>query len=125
MERRVALPASVEAVWQALTRGPELSAWFGAEVELEPHAGGRASFRWPGGTMREAAVEVFDPQRQLLLRWLPFERDPGGVSRVAAPGHIRFVLESRDDGTVLTVTESLFGEPQGANLAMASQRSSS
>jgi uncharacterized protein YndB with AHSA1/START domain len=111
VERRVELPASLENVWQALTRGPQLSAWFGARVELEPRPGGRASFHWPGGTVREASVEVFDPGRQLLLRWLPFEREASGAVRTAVPGHIRFVLEPEDGCTILTVTESIFGEP--------------
>jgi hypothetical protein len=68
---------------------------------------------------------VFDPERQLLLRWLPFERDPRGAARATVPGHIRFVLESRNDHTVLTVIETLLGEPQGATLATAAQGSSS
>jgi uncharacterized protein YndB with AHSA1/START domain len=125
VERRVELPADVEAVWQALTRGPELSAWFGARVELEPRPGGRASFHWPSGTVREASVEVFDPWRQLLLRWLPFELDANGAVRIAVPGHIRFVVEPGDRCTILTVTESLFGEPLEETASVMSGQGSS
>jgi uncharacterized protein YndB with AHSA1/START domain len=117
VERRVQLRAGADAVWQALTRGAELSAWFGARVELEPHAGGRAAFAWPDGRRRDAMVEVFDPERQLLLRWLPFERDADGVTTSKAPGYIRFVLEPSEGDTALTVTEALFGEAWQESLA--------
>jgi uncharacterized protein YndB with AHSA1/START domain len=110
VERRVELAAAPAAVWQALTRGAELSAWFGAHVDIEARPGGRASFRWPDGRQRDARVEVFDDERQLLLRWLPFERSAEGAISVKAAGHIRFVLEPLGDRTGLTVTETLLGE---------------
>ncbi len=124
MERRVELPAGARAVWQALTRGAELSAWFGARVELEPRPGGRAKFMWPDGRHRDARVEVVDQERQLLLRWFPFERGADGATHAKPPGHLRFVLQSQGDRTVLTVTESLFGEPREMTMAGPQQRSS-
>jgi uncharacterized protein YndB with AHSA1/START domain len=117
VERHVELPAAPPAVWQALTRGAELSAWFGAEVEMEARRGGRASFRWPDGRQREGRVEVFDVERQLLLRWLPFERAADGTTGVTPPGHIRFVLEPDEGRTLLTVTETLLGEERAMTMA--------
>jgi uncharacterized protein YndB with AHSA1/START domain len=117
VERRVELAATPAAVWQALTRGAELSAWFGARVEIDARPGGRATFHWPDGRHRDARVEVFDDQRQLLLRWLPFERAADGASRVKAPGHIRFVLEPLGGRTALTVTETLLGEERAMTMA--------
>jgi uncharacterized protein YndB with AHSA1/START domain len=110
VERQVDLPATPGAVWQVLTRGEELSAWFGARVELDPRPGGTATFRFSDGRQRDARVEVFDPQRQLLLRWLPFERRSDGATAAKPAGHIRFVLEPRGDHTSLAVTETLFSE---------------
>jgi uncharacterized protein YndB with AHSA1/START domain len=107
VERRVELHAAPATVWRALTQGPELSSWFGARVDLEPRLGGRAVFTWPDGRARDATVEVFDPERQLVLRWLPFERDADGATRVMAPGYIRFLLDAVGDGSVLSVSESL------------------
>jgi hypothetical protein len=92
-----------------LTTGAELSAWFGAQVEIEPRPGGRASFRFPDGRQRDAQLEVFDPERHLLLRWLPFERSPAGATESRPPGQIRFVLVADGDRTLLTVTETLYG----------------
>lgn len=117
VERRVELAAVPAAVWQALTRGAELSAWFGAHVDMEARPGGRATFRWPDGRQRDARVEVFDGERQLLLRWLPFERSVDGTTNVKPPGHIRFVLEPLGDRTALTVTETLLGEERAMTMA--------
>ena len=117
VERHVELPVEPAAVWQTLTRGAELSAWFGAHVEMEARRGGRASFRWPDGRQREARVDVFDVERQLLLRWLPFERGADGTSSVTPPGHIRFVLEAHEGRTLLTVTETLLGEERAMTMA--------
>jgi uncharacterized protein YndB with AHSA1/START domain len=117
VERRVELAAPPAAVWQALTRGAELSAWFGAHVEIDPRPGGRATFRWPDGRQRDARIEVFDDERQLLLRWLPFERAADGATSVKAPGHIRFVLEALGAHTGLTVTETLVGEERAMTMA--------
>jgi uncharacterized protein YndB with AHSA1/START domain len=122
VEREAELSPAVEAVWQALTSGAELSVWFGARVELEPRSGGRATFLWPDGKRRDARVEVFDPPRQLLLRWLPFERDASGATGSKAPGYIRFVVEPRGEGTLLRVTEALLGEQREATMASAGGR---
>ena len=116
VERRVELVASPAAVWKALTCGAELSAWFGAHVDIEARPGGRARFRWPDGRQRDARVEVLDDERQLLLRWLPFERSADGAISAKAPGHIRFVLEPLEDRTALTVTETLLGEERAMTM---------
>jgi uncharacterized protein YndB with AHSA1/START domain len=117
VERHVELPAALTTVWQALTRGAELSAWFGADVEMDARRGGRASFLWPDGRQREARIDVFDVERQLLLRWLPFERGADGTTGVTPPGHIRFVLEPHEGRTLLTVTETLLGEDRAMTMA--------
>jgi prepilin-type processing-associated H-X9-DG protein len=123
VERTVELAAPTAAVWQALTRGEELSVWFGAQVEIDPRSGGRATFLFPDGHERDATVEVFDPERQLLLRWLPFERSAAGATTVQPAGHIRFLLESHESHTLLKVIETFFGEERA--MTMAGQRQGS
>jgi uncharacterized protein YndB with AHSA1/START domain len=117
VERTVELPAPTGAVWQALTRGEELSAWFGARVELDPRSGGHATFLFPDGRRRDATVEVFDPERQLLLRWLPFERRADGKTAVRPAGHMRFTLEPHESRTLLKVIETFFGEERAMTMA--------
>ena len=117
VHRMIVLPADAARVWTALTDGDRLSIWFGARVELVARRGGRASFEWPDGRSREAVVEVLEPHRLLVLRWLPFERDPQGRTRQRVPGTIRVALEPDPPGTRLRISEeragSVFAEPGG------------
>ena len=108
------LAAAPELVWEALTTSPQLSEWFGARVEMEPRRGGRVLFRFPGGEVRRAVVEVFEPPRVLVLRWLPFAEKEGRVAP-ARMGRIDFRLDPDGPSTRLTVVESA-----SADLAMSS-----
>jgi len=104
VERHTVLPASVAEVWAALTKPEQLSAWIGAEVELDVRPGGRGIARRADGAERRIRVEAVDPPRRLAFRWTPFESAgprPGMGTRV------EFVLLERNDGsTDLRVTES-------------------
>ena len=103
VERRIVLATPREAVWAALTEPARLSAWIGAEVDLDVRAGGRGTARRRDGAMRRIRVETVDPPRLLAFRWWPYEHDgrPGRSTRV------EFRLEEREaTHTLLTVTES-------------------
>ncbi len=105
IRREVSLAAPLEAVWDALTQPGELAAWFGAEAEIEPRAGGAVRFRWPDGTERRGlVVEVVRPRR-LTFRWREMRTSSSGLA-VADPTVVTFTLESRERRTVVTVTES-------------------
>ena len=109
VEREIELPTDVSAVWRMLSDATQLSAWFGTQVSLEARRGGRATFVWPDGRQREAVIEMIEPERFLMLRWLPFERDHAGRLSQRAPGTIRFRLQPADGGTRLGVTETVAG----------------
>ena len=106
ISRDISLPQAPESVWRALTAADQLSAWFGAEAEIDARPGGRATFRWPDGRSRDAVVEAAEAPRLLVLRWLPFERDVAGRPRQVAAGRIRFVLRPSGAGARLTVSET-------------------
>ena len=101
VEREVTVPATPGEVWPAVTQSDEVSAWFGADAQLEVRPGGRGVFRWRDGTERHVVVEDVEPPRRLSFRWLPFQRtggrrdrhralDPGGDHpRRGARGHAR------------------------------------
>ncbi|HJV05540.1 MAG TPA: SRPBCC domain-containing protein [Actinomycetota bacterium] len=114
MEDRVIRNADVAAppdrVWEALTEAGELSAWFGAEADGAFQSGGRIRFRWGDGRERLAVIEELDRSRRLAFRWLPFERHPGGETRLLGPGRVEITLESVPDGTRITVVER--GSPE-------------
>jgi uncharacterized protein YndB with AHSA1/START domain len=109
--RTVALPAAPERVWEALTDPEQLSAWFGARVDLEARPGATARFRWTDGRERGAVVETVERHRLLALRWLPFERLPNGGTAPVGTGRIEVTLEPDGRGTLLTVIE--WGRPAG------------
>src|SRR6186713_2810895 len=52
VEREVTVPATPGEVWPAVTQSDEVSAWFGADAQLEVRPGGRGVFRWRDGTER-------------------------------------------------------------------------
>jgi uncharacterized protein YndB with AHSA1/START domain len=107
IRREIVLPASPAEVWVALTVNKDVSRWFGAEVEMTPRLGGQARFRWPDGAERGAGIEALEPDRLLVLRWLPFYRDADGKTRRRPPTTVRFTLGPRDEGTLLVVEETL------------------
>src|SRR5262249_56548516 len=78
IDRAVTVAASPAEVWPALIRSSEISAWFGAEVELDARPGGRGLFRWPDGSERGAVIETVERERRLAFRWLPFQRTADG-----------------------------------------------
>jgi uncharacterized protein YndB with AHSA1/START domain len=102
VERTIELPGPVAEVWRSITSG--LSAWFGAEVELDGRPGGRATFRWPDGRVRGAVVEEFQPPSRFAFRWLPFER-VGGETRMVPGTRVEFDLHGSGEGVRLRVTE--------------------
>src|SRR5690242_16135406 len=50
VEREVMVPATPAEVWPVVTQSGEVSAWFGADAEIDVRPGGRGVFRWPDGT---------------------------------------------------------------------------
>ncbi|MGH2735959.1 MAG: SRPBCC domain-containing protein [Actinomycetota bacterium] len=106
VEREVLLPIDGTAVWAALTRPEQMSAWFGARAEFEARVGASATFTWADGTTRRATIEALLAERLLVLRWHPFDRGPDGATRQRPAGTVRFVLEPDPAGTRLTVLES-------------------
>lgn len=98
VERRVELPATPERVWEHLTRRAMLERWFGGEIELEPTPGGTVRFR---DERTELAGEVERCVPGEHLAWCWSLGDGGSATRVELD------LSPDDDGTTLTVTETV------------------
>jgi uncharacterized protein YndB with AHSA1/START domain len=105
VRRQEVLPAETDRVWDALTEAGELSAWFGAEVAGTFRPLGRLTFRWEDGRERVAVIEDLERPTRVAFRWLPFERYPGGETRVLGPGRVEITLEEVPPGTRITVVE--------------------
>jgi uncharacterized protein YndB with AHSA1/START domain len=105
VEREVIVPAPPDEVWPALTDPEQLSAWFGADAELEVRPGGRGAFRWPDGSERRAVVEAVEPAHRLAFRWLPFQRTAAGAMVAVPSTRVEITLESVPGGTRVRVRE--------------------
>ncbi len=105
IEREVIVPGSPAEVWPALTHSEEVSAWFGADADIEIHPGGRGVFRWPDGTERHAVVEEVEPERKLAFRWLPFQRTAAGEIATVPSTRVEITLDEVPDGTRVRVVE--------------------
>ncbi|HZD80994.1 MAG TPA: SRPBCC domain-containing protein, partial [Actinomycetota bacterium] len=98
------LPAPPREVWWALTSPERLAAWFGAEVAIEPRAGGPVEVRWADGTRARGVVEEALEPRRLVLRWRRLSG--AGLAMAVGPAtRIAFELRPRVDGTDLAVEE--------------------
>jgi uncharacterized protein YndB with AHSA1/START domain len=105
VEREITLPAPPDAVWPALAQPDELSAWFGADAELDVRPGGCGVFRWPDGTERPVVVEEVEAGRKLAFRWLPFLRTPEGEVVTVPSTRVEITLEPVPEGTRVRVVE--------------------
>jgi uncharacterized protein YndB with AHSA1/START domain len=107
VEREVTVPAPPADVWPVVIDPDQVSAWFGADAELDPRPGGRAVFRWPDGTERAAVIEDVDPGRRLAFRWLPFQRTADGETITVPPSRVAITLDPVPEGTRVRVVEEV------------------
>ena len=105
VEREVVVPAPPEQVWPAVTEAEEISAWFGAEVELDARPGGRGAARWADGTERPLVVEDVEPGQRLAFRWLPFQRTAEGRVVPVPSSRVEIELDAVPEGTRIRVVE--------------------
>ncbi len=68
----IALAATPEAVWAAITDAEELTRWFVEAARVEPGVGGTISISWDGPAEGPGSrIEVWEPNRQLRVRLAP------------------------------------------------------
>ncbi len=107
--REVSIAAPPADVWEALADPAVLSAWFGADAELEPRTGAPLRFRFPDGSERRGLVEDVEPGRRLTWRWR--ELHGAGLDLVVGPpSTVTIELEPEGDGTRVRATEA--GRPE-------------
>jgi uncharacterized protein YndB with AHSA1/START domain len=105
VEREVTVSATPAQVWPAVTQSDEISAWFGADAELDVEPGGRGVFRWADGTERHVVVEEVEPARRLCFRWLPFQRTALGEVVTLPSTRVEITLDEIPEGTRVRVVE--------------------
>ncbi len=111
-ETRVALDASLEEVWKAITDAQALSRWFAPKMTVAPGSGGFVLADWGPGLEWKCLIEVWEPNRHLRLvetRDRLLSASP--VTQPLEPCRLveDFYLETAQGGTVLRLVHSGFG----------------
>jgi uncharacterized protein YndB with AHSA1/START domain len=111
IEVALEIPASVEAVWKALTDPAELVRWFPLEADVTPGVGGRVRWSWAESSVSEAGIEAWEPGKRLVLSEQVNLGDHATPEegRQASGRVMEFTLERREGKTVLRLVHSGFG----------------
>lgn len=110
IERVIDLPASVDAVWAAVTTEKGLSGWFGQEASIELTPGGRGAMRWPDGFVDDLRVERVEAPTVFGFTWTIHGRPKNDPRRT----YVEFTLEPIKSGTRLRLVETGFAQlPEG------------
>jgi uncharacterized protein YndB with AHSA1/START domain len=113
-ERRLVHPP--EKVWRALTDPAHLTAWFPAEVTMEPRVGGAVRWAFPGTDLElpDGIVTAYDPPRLLEYRMSTTELPLAGAGD---PRTLRFELHPEPGGCLLVFTNTFDDRPGAASFA--------
>lgn len=96
------LPYTTDIIWQALTDPEQFGKWYNAKAQIDPKVGGiftvqSGPFTWRG------PITVWDPPKQFQYEHNhePVPEMPDGAQTL-----VTWSLESKDNGTELTFTQS-------------------
>lgn len=106
IEREISIDASVDRVWDVITKAEHVGRWFGdvtAEIDLRP--GGRFTCTWAEHGTVYGIVERVEPPRVFAYRWA---RPVGAQVEKGNSTLVEFTLASEGRGTRLRVVESGF-----------------
>jgi uncharacterized protein YndB with AHSA1/START domain len=121
IHRELYIDASPETVWRFVGTAEGLSRWWGAEISLEPRAGGRCEEHlWEDGKRRtlRGVVTAYDPPQHLALTWQPVTDDAADDTEHTdqpaalwpALTTISITLAQEKTGTRVTVVHRAFGD---------------
>jgi uncharacterized protein YndB with AHSA1/START domain len=68
---RIDVAAPVVLVWRGLIEPARLKLWFGPEARVAARAGGSYVVKADRDLLREAHIDVFEPERRLRLIYMP------------------------------------------------------
>lgn len=67
IREEIAIDATPEQVWEAISTGPGIEAWFMGRVEVEPGLGGRYTFSMPGWSA-ESTITAWEPGQRFAFK---------------------------------------------------------
>lgn len=122
ISRQIHIKASPARVWEALTDASAFGTWFHVALDGPFKVGETTTgtMTYPGheGVAWTSVTEVMEREKQFVFRWPHTPSgDLKGVGTVWLT--VSFTLEPRDNGTLLTVTETGFAAlPDGDRVSM-------
>lgn len=123
IEKRIELKAPLARVWRAISDHREFGAWFKVDIEAPFVAGkpARGRITHPGyeHVVWNVVVQKIEPERLFSFTWHPFGIDPRVDYSRETPTLVEFRLTAIPGGTLLTVTETGFGQVPAARRAEA------
>jgi uncharacterized protein YndB with AHSA1/START domain len=134
IEKKIALRATRERVWQAISDSAQFGTWFGVEFDGPFVAGSWTSGRIVAtkvdpevaklqaphrGTPFKIFVERIEPMERFSFRWHPYAIDPTIDYSKEPTTLVTFALAQADDGILLTITESGFEQIPAARRKQA------
>jgi uncharacterized protein YndB with AHSA1/START domain len=123
IEKRIMLNAPRTRVWKAVAEAEQFGTWFGVKFDgpfqvgkplrgvmvgtkVDPEV---AKAQQPyAGKPFDIVVERIEPERLFSFRWHPYAVEPGVDYSKEPTTLIEFTLEEKDNGVMLTITESGF-----------------
>ncbi len=106
VEKTIALNATPERVWRAITEADEISAWFPESIQWDARVGGSGWFGWENHGRYAVTIEAFEPPRYMAWRWA---RESGKPLAETDTTLVEWTLSARDGGgTTLHLRESGF-----------------
>jgi uncharacterized protein YndB with AHSA1/START domain len=96
------IKASPEDVFRALTHPLDLSFWFCHSAWTDPQPGGELQVRWRNGWWARGVYEMVERPRRVAFTW--HGKDEPGETNVV------FEIAATDDGTLVKLTHSGFGD---------------
>ena len=105
IEKRVWIQASVEIVFQALTKAGALEQWFCDKALSDPRVEGELIAQWNNGKTRRKGRAIFmrfEPSCGLTLRWV----DDGRGDDAAAAHTLSYEIYPRSGMTELVMTDN-------------------
>jgi uncharacterized protein YndB with AHSA1/START domain len=99
LTREIELNATRAQVWNMISTGPGLSAWFNP-TELDPQLGGVGRTDFGGGTVSEGTVQVYEPGERIVFGSERIAHDVGAEPELETEARLEFsIVSSDDDGT--------------------------
>ena len=103
IEAEIAIDATPEEVWRAVSEGDKLKQWFPLDARVTPGEGGKVWLSWGEGAEWESPIEVWKPTKQLRTVDVMPGQD-GAPLRIA----VDYIIETRGGQTILRLVHSGF-----------------